>query len=128
MNASVQGVEPALIVGRRLPLGHDILSVLIRLQVNTEGIAGCATDAIVSLDSEPRVDEFLLLHCLFLSIEEFLLVNHYKHRVDDLSLAHAHLLQRVGKVLVKHSDAVYEVAGFAPIEEHILEAPHLVIA
>ena len=128
MNASVQGVEPALVVGRRLPLGHYILSVLIRLQVNTKGVIGCTAYAIVALNPEPRVDEFLLLHCLFLSIEELLLVYHHKHGVDDLSLARAHLLQRVGKVLVKHSEAVYEVAGFAPIVEHILEAPHLVIA
>ena len=60
--AAVQSIYPALIIMFRMPGTHDIVTILIELQVKSDGIVRTATKTVISLMVAPRV--YNLFHIL----------------------------------------------------------------
>ena len=58
--AAVHGVHPALIIVLRIPFTYDIVTILIELQVKSDGIVWTTTKAVVLRMVAPRV--YYLLH------------------------------------------------------------------
>ena len=58
--ATVHGVHPALIIVLRIPFTYDIVTILIELQMKSDGIVWTTTKAVVLRMVAPRV--YYLLH------------------------------------------------------------------
>ena len=53
----MEGVEPALVVGRGCPDGDDVVAVFVEGEVEADGIVGCAADAVVAFGVESGVKD-----------------------------------------------------------------------
>lgn len=66
LDASMQRIQPPLILRTRLPDAHHLVTVLIKLHSHTGFIVGRATETVVALHIFPRIDN--LLHIVFFFI------------------------------------------------------------
>ena len=60
--ATMQRVQPSLVIGRRLPLADNILAILIKMKVKPKRVIGRTAFAVLARHSLPRVDNFLHRH------------------------------------------------------------------
>ena len=55
LNSAVNGVNPALKIDTRLPTAHNLVTILIKLHMQSVGIVGAARKAVVPLGTNPRI-------------------------------------------------------------------------
>jgi len=65
-NASVHGIYPALIVMLGMPSTYDIVTILVELHMESDGIVRTATETIIPLMVAPRV--YYFLHFIYVSL------------------------------------------------------------
>ena len=56
----MHGIYPALIVMSGMPGAHDIITILVELQVESDGIIRTATETVIPFVVAPRI--YYLLH------------------------------------------------------------------
>lgn len=58
----MKGVHPSLIVGRRCPLAHYVVTIFVEAQMHSDRIVGRTAYAVVALDALPGIYDFLQVH------------------------------------------------------------------
>ena len=66
LHASVQRIEPTLMLGGWSPAAHNLLAIFVELHSQAVFVLRVATVAVVALDFEPRIDN--LSHSAYLHI------------------------------------------------------------
>ena len=55
----MQGIEPALVLGARLPQAYNIVAVFKKFHFDAQRIAGSTSETIIAIQVDERVDYFL---------------------------------------------------------------------